>query len=272
MLTESLVKYLAGLLDADGSMSFTFRRQRDKHTDDLFYMSLKMNLTSSDAVDLQGFVASLPELTGMGSVNRYGAKKQFLAWEVYKRADIEMLLPRVIKHMVIKARHWQWQLDLLREKRGVLLTPAECEDIKAQSKVSRATRSGPLKPKNHPTWAWLSGYLDGDGSYHMRCYKTRQGYEQWNIAMSAVAHANDRHVLDFLAKTLGGIVRAHGQTPNVFVWWRSLGADNRSYALRALPYLAKHSRLKRHKIDAMISHHRRQQRLSDLAPAGEAIV
>jgi hypothetical protein len=272
MLTETLVKYLAGLLDADGSSTFSFRRQRDQHEEDLYYLGLTVRLASSTAIDKLSFVESLPNLTGMGTFSRYGAHKQFKTWAVSKRSDLEMLMPRLLKHMVVKAKHWQWQFELLRECRGKLLTPAQCEEMKEASKVSRSTRSGPLKPKNHPTWAWLAGYLDGDGWYRMKCYTGRDGYPRWNISVGAVAHANDLAVLRFLERTLGGIVRGHGQSPNVFVWYRNLGAEQSSYALRALPYLAKHSRLKRDKINQMIHHHR-QQRLSPLTPdEGEAIV
>lgn len=271
MLSESLVKYLAGLLDADGSMSFAFRRQRDQHEADLFYTSLKLNLASSAAVDQHGFVLSLPDLTGMGTVSKFGATNQFHTWTVTKRAHFEMLVPRLLKHMVIKAKHWQWQFDVLREARGKLVTPERCEELRQASKHSRITRVGPLKPKNHPSWAWLAGYLDGDGSYKLKRYTGSDNYSRWHVSVTAVAHANDAAVLHFLKSTLGGIVRGHGQSPNVYVWYRNLGADQRDYALRALPYLAKHSRLKRHKIEQMIHHHR-QQRLNPLTPAGEAIV
>ena len=269
MLNESLVKYLSGLLDADGSMSFTFRRQRDEHEADLYYMGLSLRLASSAAIDHHGFVFTLPEMTGMGSISKYGANQQFHTWMVHKRSDLEMLVPRLVKHMVIKAKHFQWQMDMWRENSGKLLTPAQCEELKEASKASRVTRSGPLKPKNHPTWAWLAGYLDGDGWYKYKRYSSR-GYQSWHVSIGAVAHANDAAVLHFLTRTLGGIVRAHGQSPNVFVWHRNMGDEQRSYALRTLPYLAKHSRLKRHKIDQIIHHH--QQRLSAPTPAGEATV
>ena len=233
-------------------------------------MGVTLRLASSAAVDRHGFVFTLPELTGMGSVYKSGPKQQFHTWLISKRSDLEMLLPRLVKHMVIKAKHWQWQFDTLREKRGQLLTPAQCDEIRQASKISRTTQSGPLKPKNHPTWAWLAGYLDGDGTYLLKCYTTHAGYNQWHVSMSAVAHANDAAVLHFLQRTLGGVVRNHSN-PGVLVWRRNMGREQSNYAVRTLPYLAKHSRLKKHKIEQMI-HHSRQQRLSASTPAGETIV
>lgn len=264
MLTETLVKYLAGLLDADGSSTFTFRRQRVQHKDDLYYPSLRLQLASSTAVDRLGFVESLPRLTGMGTFSRYGAKQQFKTWQVNKRSDLEKLMPRLVKHMLVKAQHWQWQWDVVRESRGKMLTPEQCEELKLASKVSRANRVGPLKPKNHPSWAWLAGYLDGDGSYKLKRY-VQDGYDKWHVSVSAAAHVNDASVLRFLERTIGGVVRKRDDS--VYIWYRNLGESQKSYALRSLPYLAKHSRLKRHKIDQMIHHHH-QQRLSTLTPAG----
>lgn len=254
-MNESLVKYLAGLMDADGSLSFTF-----KGWESWYYVGLTLSLASSDAVDQHGFVTSLPALTGMGGVYRYGAKKQFIAWRIGKRAELEMLLPRLIKHMVIKAKHWQWLLDEWRERRS----DTECSDeeraeLIAASKESRKTRSGPLRPKNHPTWAWLAGYLDGDGCYSYRRYIVN-GYNQWAIHVSAVAHVNDMAVLEFLQKAFGGLIIPQGQSGAVMIWRRALGYQNRSFALAFLPKVARHSRLKRNKIDAIIHHHR--QRLS----------
>lgn len=268
MLNESLVKYLAGLFDADGSASFTFRRQRDQHLEDLYYTGLTLRLASSAAVDRNGFVLSLPELTGMGQISYYGVDKQFHTWCIGKNAHIEMLIPRLTKHMLIKAKHFQWQLDVLRDNRGRLLTPDQCDELKRASKESRATRVGPLKPKNHPSWAWLAGYLDGDGTYKLKKYRNN-GYECWHVSMSALAHVNDASVLHFLERTIGGVVRKREE--HLRIWYRNLGVEQRSYALRSLPYLAKHSRLKRHKIEQMIHHHH-QQRLSAPTPTGEATV
>lgn len=259
MVNETLVKYLAGLLDADGSLSFSFAP--DHNREGLYFLRLALKLTAADAVDKHGFVASLPSLTGMGAVCREGKDKQFAVWSVYKRADLEMLIPRLVKHMVIKAKHWQWLLDMWRTLRqdGATVSESQRKQLTEMSKESRRSNSGPLKPKNHPAWAWLAGYLDGDGTYHYRSYQNKS-YTQWTMNVSAVAHVNDICVLEFLKNAFGGRIQDQGQSDNVKVWMRSIGYQNRSFALRFLPNVAKHSRLKREKIDQIIYHH--QQRLT----------
>lgn len=258
-MNESTVKYLAGLLDADGSLSFNFKQ--DTNREGRFFVGLTLNLTAADAVDRDRFVERLPLTEGFGTVSRYGSSQQFAQWRVTKRADLEMLIPRLVKHMVIKARHWQWMLEVWRSVRenNKTCSAEERHSLTEACKESRRLRSGPLKPKNHPTWAWLAGYLDGDGTYHYRS-GVYGGYTQWTMNVSAVAHVNDICVLEFLLKSFGGRIQPQGQSEHVKVWMRSLGYQNRQFALRFLPNLAKHSKLKRYRIDAMIHHHR--QRLS----------
>lgn len=258
-MNESLVKYLAGLLDADGSLSFTFKD--DEYRQGRHYVGLSLRLGSSIAVDRKNFIETLPTLTGMGIAARYGSTGQFKSWTVRKRADLEKILPRLIKHMVIKARHWQWMLEQWRNLRANATTVSDedAEALRAASKESRQSRVGPIRPKSHPTWAWLAGYLDGDGWYSYRRGRQGGGHERWAMEVGAVAHVNDGHVLEFLHRSFGGAVREHGQS-HVKKWVRSLGYQNRSFVERFLPHLAKHSRLKREKIEAVIHHHR--QRLS----------
>lgn len=255
-MNESLVKYLAGLLDADGSLSFNFKR--DQNRQDRHFVSLSLHLSSSMAVDKRNFVDTLPTLTGFGCVCYSGPNQQFKTWAVSKRADLEMLLPRLVKHMVIKARHWAWMLEQWRDLRRTSVSTEQMAAMKASSKASRVENVGPVKPKNHPTWAWVAGYIDGDGCYTKR-YDKQQNY--WTIHVSAVAHINDRAGLDFLAKAFGGRFHPQGQSPDVIIWRRNLGARDADFALGFLPNIAKHSRLKRHKIDGIIHHHRQRLNL-----------
>lgn len=265
-MNESVVKYLAGLLDADGSLSFECHRGYD----DRVRISLKLHLTSAESIDRQGFVASLPALTGMGNVNQYVmAERRYTQWFVGHRADLEMLLPRLIKHMVVKAQHWQWLLDYWRVFRSQAkgqksLSEAEWQALSATSRESRRTRVGPIKPKNHPTWAWLAGFLDGDGCFSFRTSRNH------NMRLSVTAHVTDLSVLLFLQNAFGGTIKSNSRSDDIKVWWRGLGPSHASFVLRFLPKLVEHSRFKKHKIEQMIHFHR--QRLSVSRAEAHAIV
>lgn len=252
-MNESLVKYLAGLLDADGSLSLIGNRGLDGRV----RPTLKLDLVAADVIDHHRFVASLPTLTKMGNVTR--KMDRYTAWSVVRRAELEMLLPRLIKHMVIKARHWQWLLGFWRdwrsqEKGQKSMSADEWRTLAEASRESRRTRVGPLKPKNHPTWAWLAGYLDGDGCFSFRTSRNH------NMRLSVTAHVMDLSVLEFLQKAFGGTIKPNSRTANVKVWWRGLGPSHSSFALRFLPNIVGHARLKRHRIEQLIHYHR--QRLS----------
>lgn len=262
-MNESLIKYLAGLLDADGSLSFEGHTGKDGRV----RIGIKIHLVSSDTIDKHGFVLSLPTLTGLGTVNKYNGK--YNQWFVEKRSELEMILPRLIKHMVIKAQHWQWLLEFWRDwrkrKKGTKSMTVEEYRILAQaSKESRKLRVGPIKPKNHPTWAWLAGYLDGDGCYSFRTSKNK------NMRLSVTAHITDVSALEFLQRSFGGTIKKNSKTDNLRVYWLGLGPSRTSFVLRFLPKLVKHSRLKKHKIEQMIHFH--QQRLSVSRVKAQAIV
>lgn len=271
-MNESFVKYLAGLLDADGNLSFSYKE--DSRRENFFCVGLKLNLGASTEIDRQGFVSSLPSVTGMGinfSPSIYAGNGKYVNWQVSTRADLEMLLPRLIKHMVVKAKHWQWMFEMWRaiRQRGYgqqSVQATERQTLEQAKKESRKLNVGPLKEKNFPTWAWLAGYLDGDGHYHHRNPDKRR----YGMHVEACAHVTDVSVLEFLQKSFGGRIKPHGKSENVRIWIRSLSNSDRAFALRFLPKLVRHSRLKRHKIEIMIHHH--QQRLSALSPTGQAIV
>lgn len=249
MINESLVKYLAGLLDADGSLSFEHHKDGGR-----VRISLRLHLMSSEDIDRHGFVASLPALTGHGNTNQYtlaATGRQYTQWFVGDRAGLEMLLPRLIKHMVIKARHWQWLLEFWRdwrsqEKGQRSMTVEEWEALSLRSRESRRTNVGPIKPKNHPTWAWLAGFLDGDGCFSFRTSRNR------NMRLSVSVHEIDVSALELLQKAFGGTIRPNSHKPHVKVWWRGLGPTHRSFALAFLPKLVRQARLKRHRIEEMI--------------------
>ena len=251
---ESFLKYLSGLVDTDGHLALT--KNGCRSDDDKFWLRLQLQLSSSENIDRHGFIKSLPELTGMGGVHQCPQHSQMHTWTVSEMSDLEKLLPRLIKHMSIKAKHWQQLLDIRRSYKGKALTRAGCDELLFQSKRSRIENVGPIKPKNHPSWSWMAGFMDGDG--HFYCRENKKG--SLDMYAGATVHKNDESVLYWVQKAFGGKIYEHSKNAQAMRWRRPLGFKYSSFALDFLPKLAKHSRLKKHKIDKMIHIH--SQRLS----------
>lgn len=254
-MNETMVKYLAGLLDSDGAISFGFT-----HKSDGSYIRLFVTISSSEAIDKHGFLDGLPELTGFGSCTRHGEKKQYTNWVISSRRDLEMVVPRLVKHMCVKAKHLKRMFEKWKEVRGSILSSDECQSLREFSKNSRYD-PGPLKSKNHPSWAWVSGYLDGNGCLVLR----RRSENSYRVKVEASCHVGDAAVLEFLKKAFGGTITSPANNPNCRVWGRNLGGADRSFGLRFLPKIVRHSKLKKHKIETMISH-LHQQRLERASP------
>jgi hypothetical protein len=258
-MQEVLLKYLAGLVDSDGSISFRFHKDPRR---DGYDIRLALEISQSSAVDVRGFIGKLPELTGFGSIDvTQGYNKSqhhVVRWTVCKRSHLEMLIPRLVKPMCVKAQHLQRMLATWQEKRGQLLSHDECDAIRDFSKSSRAV-TGPLKPKNFPSYGWLAGYLDGNGSFRAGRRKNgmtngQQRYD-YQASVHASCHRNDAAVLEFIQKTHGGYVKPHSSNENCMIWERSLGRAHRAFAVPFLSGLVAHAHLKKHKIEQLLAFH-----------------
>lgn len=257
-MQESFVKYLAGLIDADGSIQFLYRPLKEG-----WRLQIHLALSAAESTDREGkLIKSLPEQTGLGTVTReIPANPNWSprnVWHVCARSDCEKLIPRLAKHMVLKDGLFTWCLQKLRETKNVVLNEEDVESLKKELKSRREFPEN-LKKRSHPTWAWAAGFLDGGGYYSLRRGRyTRCG---------AVCHENDRVTLDLLHKAFGGSIR---KERNVLRWHRNLGPRDASFASKFLGKMVQHSRLKKHKIEMIL--HANKQRLSRATPAGEATV
>lgn len=244
-MTETEVKYLSGLIDADGSIGFEFTNKR---------VYLALSLISAESIDKHGFVKSLPETTGFGTVCQKDRQVETWSkvhvWKVTKAKDLEMLLPRLIKHLVIKGKHFQRMFDKWKEYRSKILEEHIIEQLRLFAKISRSD-AGPVKPKKHPTWSWVAGYLDGDGSY---VFKKAPSQSTARMFVQATAHENDKIGLELLLKAFGGYINTRGTAcPHILDWKHSLGKSNQAFAVHFLTKVLRHSRLKKHKIETLLA-------------------
>lgn len=254
-MNETDIKYLAGLLDADGSFFFNYSSNRA-------YLTVALDLTTGIDRDM-GFTNWLCEATGVKpclSSRELNAKGvQSIKIVLSKRSTIEMLVPRLLKYLVIKGSHLKRLQDKWLDVRGRRLSDEEIEELKKFTIDSRKI-AGPVKPREWLPKAYVAGYIDGDG-----CYIMKKSSGNYNV--NTVAHVNDRIVTDLLFKQYGG--RIHYQEDWIR-WVHPLGRTNKSFAIKFLRDMHRHSRLKRHKIETFLHYH--SQRLTEESPKGEVIV
>ena len=267
--TETDIKYLAGLMDADGSLYFHFT----KYKEDVYNIKLKLVLQQSLSIDHNGKLIEW--------LSKFGGFAQFIKinnedhpnwsdanrWTVTHSTELNTLVPRITKHMVIKAKHWQSMLEKLSEIYGRSVSEVEMNELKEFAIQSRKN-SGPLKPKKHPTWAWVAGYIDGDGCYYMRSRKKNWGVSK-ELLVRVVCENNDIQALELLHKAFKGNLKKNTYE-NTHYWTRNLGNADINFAIYFLRKMVNHSRLKKHKIETMLHHH--LQRLSEQTSTEEATV
>ena len=265
--TETQIKYLAGLIDADGSLHFHFREYGDR-----FNVTLKLVLQQSLSIDHNGkFINSLSEYMGFVQEIDLQSQKETWSnanrWTVNSQSDLNMLIPRLTKHMVIKAKHFERLHERYNALFGKSVTESEMNELKEFAAESR-TDTGPLKPKKHPTWAWVAGYLDGDGCYYMRS-RTKNWGVSTELLVRVVAHDDDVQSLQLLQKAFKGNLKKNSHE-NTHYWTRNLGNQDATFAKYFLSKMRFHSHLKRHKIEQMIHYH--SQRLNELTAKAGVIV
>lgn len=241
---ESFIKYLAGLMDSDGCLSLEFR----KISNGKFSVSTRLTLAQrSDRMDM--LKLELFDIGGSFKTTSYENQSQ---WVLNKKEELNKLLPRLLKHMVIKAKYWKWLLETKDYYSRNPISEEERESLSLLMKYKRQELAGPLKPKNHPSWAWVAGYLDGDGWYSCPTSKSK------TYCVSVACDKKDFVAVQLLHKAFGGTISEPKSKPNMFVWYRGLGPQNSSFTFRFLPKVHFHSRLKKHKME-MILHNLRQR-------------
>lgn len=250
-MTETDIKYLAGLLDADGSFFLTTTNT---------YLSLVVGLDLSTGIDRDCKFSNW--LSSQLGVKYYTSKRPLNAegvcsikFSISKRSTLEMLIPRLLKYLVIKGKHldniWRFYKTNCSRK----LSEDEITLVKELNKSSRAN-VGPLRVKSWLPKAYVAGFIDGDG-----CYIMKKSSGTYNV--NTVSHKDDRIVADLLFKQYGGHVY---EQEDWVRWRRPLGRTNKTFAVKFLRDMHRHSRLKQYKISQFLAYH--SQRLNEDNPTG----
>lgn len=178
-------KYIAGLIDADGSIRLHFNKRKDGT-----YRA-----------------AASVKLSLVGNI-KYLAEEFNLNWRLYPRdryKDCEEVyifgkkavnfLNRIKNHLRIKKHLAEWVID---NHGKVVKDPKE---LKYELRKVRAETANKDYGR-HPSRAWLAGYFDGDGC--IAFHKRRN--ECW---FQITGWSKDKKILETLSKCFGGKVYNH---------------------------------------------------------------
>lgn len=239
--TETVNKYLAGLLDADGSLSFQFHTGYDRPR---LVLKLSQSSVTARGKGVEVLRQLCHEHYQIGYIrvesNTNGGNSSAV-WRVTKLKDIETLFNHVLKHMIIKPRHWQRMLAIVKappRKRASVLH--------RWSKLSRRD-TGPLKPKNFASLGWVAGFIDGDGCL---TYNPKKMF-----AFQACGHMIDSPAANYLSQywNTDWIIK-HESQPHLWKMYVNLGKSNRP-KLDKLRALVPHLRMKRWNAEQILAYH-----------------
>jgi len=263
--SEQLNKYLAGYIDGDGCFSIGFKKRQDG-----FYgVRVRCLVSSGFNIDCDGqLLRAFRDFYNLGSITIIEKKNPkhhpITVWELGCK-DTQILFNRIGKHLRVKGTHAENLIWLYNNLKDIDLTKDHIKELREFSDCSRKNSKW-LKHPKHPSWAWVAGMVDSDGSlqYSIRYRKDRKNPS--NVLLIAVTAAEkDEHIINFLHKAFRGRVR-HQEKLKAYTWERALGKQNEKFALPFLKKLRKYSCIphKYTKINEMIKFHEdnKLQRLS----------
>lgn len=230
--SEQLNKYLAGLIDADGCLSLHFTTDRNPEKT---RMKLCLSLGQSASVDPDfTLLRALRNFYNLGSVyyrvvDSEVHKSSIAEWRISTKESL-ILLNRIGKHLRIKGTHFDNLVWLMEELKAFAI-PLQCvEELKEFSKCSRKNSKWVTHPR-HLSWAWVAGFLDGDGHYRFR---ERKDTNHKEIYITFNCGKNDEFIADFFKVCFKGNV--YHNAAGLVVWKRALGKANKAFSL---PFLRK---------------------------------
>jgi hypothetical protein len=178
-----------------------------------------------------------------------GNKAKLCEWKIRASEELEMFVPRIAKYLIIKGAHFKRSLEWWRTIRGSRYSQEELSWFRENLKQSRAD-SGPLKPKNYPSAAWLAGYLDGDGCLYL-------GERQKMLTISF--HKDDIVAPQLIQKAFGGNIYTGlwKNSPDVCQYRLTLGGKNslNPTGRKLLQYVVPHLRIKKHNAELLLALH-----------------
>lgn len=239
-LKETDIKYLAGLLDADGCVFIFHTQVKGKQ-----YVYPEVSISGNEE-HVGDYFRWLGECLNLRPVRD---QKQLRL--TIRGRKLRPLADRLVKYMVVKGALLRWVCDVTENS---IITDEELEGILMELK-DRRRQGGAVKPRNFVGLSWIAGFLDGDGNYALQ--QRGGGRSTLVFVRAGVTKEEKVPALWYLKKTLGGSIRETAK--GTVTWYLGLGKGHRSRAMKFLKEMRKRSRIKKGKIDKMIRWHEQQQ-------------
>lgn len=225
MLSE---KYIAGFLDADGSVSMSLVER---------CMKPQISLSFAQKTDKDEVLYLIQEVIG-GSLKFEIIKDvSYSTLVLYGRKAIAAL-NRIKKYLVIKRHYVNVCLDLV-DKRYT-----DRDATKKYLKEQRKIKSLPLP--NYPARKWLAGYIDGDGCLSVSRLTPLGGA---NMVLHIASSNFDTEGIEIICKAFGGRMHdmVNGRCRQYIL------SLNPSKAHQCLSYFAKYLIVKKEQADFILS-------------------
>lgn len=253
--SEVINKILAGYIDADGNIGI---KKNGKYYQ-LYIILSQAAINDPDFEILRAF----HKFYNLGSLifrfSKNPKESSRCDWRLGTK-DTFKLINLIEKHLVVKGKEFREISMIYSNYACTQILDNEFEIIKDLVKKARKLE-GPIKKKKHPSWAWLSGYIAGDG--HLCCRlerkrrkfdkKTNKYYDMTYNELYIVITGNKEEPFKFLKEHFKGSIYNKG---TYFQWRRSLGKGHLNFSENFLisikPYMLHSKKYKT--INRMLKH------------------
>lgn len=230
-------KYLAGLVDGDGSIFIRFIKPAPTQS---YYAKLMIEVSQRREKDK---VLYLCQQTFGGRIReKIVDEKPYTLWELADKQAV-MVLYRISKYLIIRKGCAKACLEYLDARRRLPWGERGVSDGELQEQRETVSQfrfvQGPMP--NYPPRQWLAGFFDSDGS--IRASMSRCA--EWTSASFGVCIGDDDRMdvgLRLLQKAFGGSIGRQTSSEHSLVWQLSIPP---SKGKKFLGHFAKHCIVKR---------------------------
>lgn len=200
---ESFNKYIAGLFDGDGTITYRcVKKEENRYT-----IGLKFEIITEHKN--KHILYEIKEYFKVGTIY----ENKYVTYVVNDYNHILSIFNRIKKHLIIKGQHFQFLINYVGDlkklhinKRNI--TKEELQKFRDTVKDSRKNTKA-LKHKDYVTLSWLAGFIDADGNVQHRfrdsfCKKANKQYRRTDFALRIELAYYDYQALELIQKSFGG--------------------------------------------------------------------